>query len=81
MKSIRYISKIDSVENRMGISNRHVIVPVSKLKSGSVAGKYPVTLDDGKTIIFISDKSKETETRLRYELQVASRFMKFSKKH
>ena len=81
MKSIHYISKTDSVDNRIGISNRHVMVPGHKLTSGSVAGKYPVTLDDGKTIIFISDKSKENETRQRYELQVANRFMKYAKKH
>ena len=37
----------------------------------SVVDKYPVTLDDGKTIIFISDKSKEPETRKRYEQRLA----------
>lgn len=68
------------MDNRLEISNNKVMVPKSKLSSGSVADKYPVTLDDGKTIIFISDKSKEPETRQRYELRVASRFMKFVKK-
>ncbi|MDP1622672.1 MAG: hypothetical protein Q8M08_10090 [Bacteroidales bacterium] len=52
----------------------------SKLSSGSVADKYPVTFDDGKTIIFISDKSKEPETRQWYEQRVANRFKKYVKK-
>ena len=41
----------------------------SKLLTGSTADKYPVVLDGGKTIIFISDKSKEEETRLKYKLR------------
>jgi hypothetical protein len=36
------------------------------LLTGSTADKYPVMMDDRKTIIFISDKSKEEETRQRY---------------
>lgn len=42
--------------------------PDSKLLTGKTTDKYPVILDGGKTIIFISDKSKEPETRKRYEL-------------
>jgi hypothetical protein len=80
MKAIRSVSKNDFVDNRLQISNQPVIVPKSKLLSGSVVGKYPVTLDGGKTIIFISDKAKESETRRLYELRVANRFMKFVKK-
>jgi len=38
----------------------------SKLLTGSTADKYPVVLDGGKTIIFISDRSKEAEIRLKY---------------
>lgn len=30
---------------------------------------HPVMLDDRKTIIFISDKSKENETRLKYMMR------------
>ena len=41
--------------------------PDSKLLTGSLTNKYPVILDGGRTIIFISDKSKEAETRERYE--------------
>lgn len=39
------------------------------LLTGSTEDKYPVMMDDRKTIIFISDKSKENETRLRYMMR------------
>jgi hypothetical protein len=38
-----------------------------KLLTGVTTDKYAILLDDGKTIVFISDKSKEAETRLKYE--------------
>jgi hypothetical protein len=44
---------------------------VSKIKisSGSVADKHPVLPDDGRTIIYITDKTREREVRLRYALR------------
>lgn len=33
---------------------------------GAVNDRYPVILDDGKTIIYITDRSKEREIRERY---------------
>jgi len=68
------------MDNRMRISNHRIMVPHTKLLTGSVEGKFPVTLDDGKTIIFISDKSQETETRRRYELRLANIYNQFGKK-
>jgi hypothetical protein len=41
--------------------------PDIKSLTGSTADKYAIVLDDGKTTIFISDKSKEAETRLKYK--------------
>ncbi|MCX6241271.1 MAG: hypothetical protein NTX43_05635 [Bacteroidetes bacterium] len=61
--------KTDAMDNRMEISNHQVTVPKAKLSSGSVVEKYPVMLDDGRTIVFISDKSRESEIRLRYALK------------
>jgi hypothetical protein len=61
--------KKDTLENRMSLANHRFKVPDSKLLSGSVTGKYPVVLDGGRTVIFISDKSKEAETRQKYELR------------
>lgn len=40
-----------------------------KLLTGSTIDKYPVVLDGGKTIIYISDRSKEAETRLKYKMR------------
>jgi hypothetical protein len=59
--------KKDVLENRMNLSNQQLKVPHSKLLTGSIQNKYPVVLDGGKTILFISDKSKEAETIKRYE--------------
>ncbi len=61
MKTIRKISTKDFADNRFEMSNHQLMVPNSKLSAGSVADKYPVAFDNGKTIIFISDKSKEPE--------------------
>ena len=69
MKNIRHNTTNDSVDNRLEMSNHKVSVPSSKLSSGSVADKFPVLLDDGRTVIYISDKSREREVRLRYALR------------
>jgi hypothetical protein len=47
---------------------------------GSITNMYPVTLDGGKTVIFISDKSKEAETRQNYELRKEERLLRLGKK-
>jgi hypothetical protein len=69
MKNGQHVAILDVLDNRMEVSNHKVVVPRSKLSAGSVADKYPVLLDDGKTIVFISDKSREREIRLRYALR------------
>ena len=65
--------KKDVIENRMNLSNQQGKVPYSKLQSGSLQNKYPVVLDGGKTILFISDKSKEAEVIRRYEARKKTR--------
>lgn len=69
-----YTMKKSNLENRMSLANERLKIPEAKLSMGSTAGKYPVIIDGGRTIVFISDKSKEAETRLKYELLWASRF-------
>ena len=69
MKNIRQFMKKDAYDTRMEMTNHRATVPTSKLSSGSIIDKFPVILDGGKTIIFIADKSKEKETRLRYALR------------
>ncbi|MCK9422801.1 MAG: hypothetical protein M0Q38_09395 [Bacteroidales bacterium] len=66
MKNNQHIRKRDSHENKMEAPNYQGVVPKSKLSIGSVVNKYPVVLDDGRTIIYISDKKREAEIRLRY---------------
>jgi hypothetical protein len=66
MKNAQHINKQDSFDSKIEISNRQISVPKSKLSTGSVVNKYPVVLDGGRTIIYISDKSREEEIRLRY---------------
>jgi hypothetical protein len=69
MKKIQHITTNDAFDNRMSISNRQFRVPKPKLSSGSITGMYPVILDDGRTIIYISDKNKESEIRSKYALR------------
>jgi hypothetical protein len=69
MKNGHHNAQIDTIDNRMEVSNHKVAVPKAKLSSGSLANKYPVVLDGGRTIIYISDKSREREIRLRYALK------------
>ncbi|MEI6901089.1 MAG: hypothetical protein WCL00_14530 [Bacteroidota bacterium] len=66
MKHSLQLGTNDAVDNRLEISNHRMMVPKSKLLSGSVSEKYPVLLDDGKTVVYISDKSRENEIKLRY---------------
>jgi len=68
MKTIQHNTN-DAIDNRLSLSNHKIKVPKTKVSTGSLTGKYPVVLDDGRTIIFISDKSKESETRSRYALR------------
>jgi len=73
--------KNDTLDNRSGLAQHRFKIPDSQLLMGSTSGKYPVILDNGKTIIYISDKSKEAEIRLRYELHMKSRFPSRSAKY
>jgi len=72
--------KKDTLEYRMMQENNRFKVPNSKLLTGSTIGKYPIILDGGRTTIFISDKSKESETRQKYELRKDNRVNFYSKK-
>lgn len=54
----------DAIDNRMKLSNQKVAISKSKLSMGTIAEKYPVILDDGKTVIYVADKSRERKIRL-----------------
>jgi hypothetical protein len=66
---ITEIMKKDILTNRMNLANQRFHIPSAKLLTGSTSDKFPVVLDGGKTIVFISDKSKEAETRYKYGLR------------
>ncbi|MEI7981277.1 MAG: hypothetical protein WCI71_06460 [Bacteroidota bacterium] len=70
MNDIRYFNKKNVLDNRLQMQAHKDTVPTSKLSSGSVADKYPVILDDGRTIVYIRDKSREREIRLRYAMKI-----------
>jgi hypothetical protein len=74
------MKKKTTLEYRMMLENNRLKISDSKLLSGSTMDKYPVILDGGRTIIFISDKSKESETRKKYELRKDNRVNFYSKK-
>ncbi len=60
-----------SVSQRPSLNKPH-----HKLLTGATMDKYPIMLEDGKTIIFISDKSKEEETRLKYRMRALNNLVK-----
>lgn len=72
--------KKTTLEFRMIQENNRHKIPDSKLLTGSTSGKYPIVLDGGRTTIFISDKTKEAETRQKYEVRKDNRVIFYSKK-
>jgi hypothetical protein len=72
--------KKTTLEYRMILENQRAKIPDSKLLTGSLTGKHPVILDGGRTILFISDKSKESEAREKYELRMDNKLMFHFKK-
>jgi len=73
MKNIRQLATNNSIDVRIELSNQQNLIPKSKLSSGSVTNKYPIILDGGKTIIFITDQTKEPEARQKYEMRKNSK--------
>ena len=59
--------KGDRFDNRRYLRNTQGVIPKAKQEIGSTKDKFPVFLDDGKTIIFINDKTKKHEVIERYK--------------
>jgi hypothetical protein len=72
--------KKTTLEYRMIMERNRLKIPNSKLLTGSLLGKYPIVLDGGRTTIFISDMSKEAETREKYQLRKDNKLFYFTKK-
>ena len=69
MRNIQQISTNTDFNKSLNISNHQRRIPKPKLSTGSITGLYPVILDGGRTIIYVSDKNKENEIRSRYALR------------
>lgn len=55
------------MKNEVETKKPHATKQSHKPLTGATSDKYAILLDDGKTVVFISDKSKEAETRLKYK--------------
>jgi hypothetical protein len=71
----------DILDNSSDLSSNRNKIPIAKLMMGSTAGKYAVALDDGRTVVFISDKNREKEVRLKYEELKNKKFPTRSPRH
>jgi hypothetical protein len=56
------------IEKNRSLALNKVKATHPKTKNGKTSDKYPVVLDGGRTVIFVSDRSKEIEIRERYEM-------------
>ncbi|MEI6898680.1 MAG: hypothetical protein WCL00_02285 [Bacteroidota bacterium] len=57
------------IEKRNEIVGHYFKCPADKRQKGSLDGKIPVVLEDGKTVVYVSDEKKAEMVRLRFELQ------------
>ena len=74
------MTKKTTLEYRMMLEHNRLKVPSAKLLTGSLIGKFPIILDGGRTTIFITDKSRESETREKYQLRKDNKLNYFVKK-
>jgi hypothetical protein len=72
--------KKTTLEYRMMLEHNRLKISNSKLLNGSLVGKFPIILDGGRTTVFISDKSKEAETREKYQVRKDNKLFFLTKK-
>ena len=58
--------RTEKMKNETNVLKQRSTKRHPKVLTGSTSNLYPVVMDNGKTIIYISDKSKEEATRLKY---------------
>jgi hypothetical protein len=76
----RWMMKKNTLEYRMMQEHNRLKITDSRLLMGSIKDKFPIILDGGKTTIYISDKSRESEIREMYELRMSNKFTFLSRK-
>lgn len=59
--------KDDMIDSRQNLTTNRSTISDERLAFGSIDNKHAVALNDGRTVVFITDKSKEQEIRLKYE--------------
>jgi len=59
--------KGDKFGNWHRLKNQQGIIPKAQQENGSTEDKFPIVLDDGKTVIYVSDKKKAKEVIERYK--------------
>ena len=73
--------KNDIMDNSFDLSFNRIKISNEKLLMGSTSDKFPVVLNDGRTIIYITDKNKEAEIRLKYEMLKDQKYPSRSPRH
>lgn len=71
----------DTFDNSSEFSFSRSKISEEKLLMGSIADKYPVILKDGRTTVYISDKTREAEIRLKYETLKDKKYPSRSPRH
>lgn len=69
------------MRNSLDLPHKQYKTHDEKQSMGSISDKFPVILNDGRTIIFISDKSKTEETRQKYEMLKYKKFPTRNPRH
>ena len=59
--------KHEKFGNWGGLNSHKGIIPKSQQQNGSTEDKFPIVLDDGKTVIYVTDKKKAKEVIERYK--------------
>jgi hypothetical protein len=77
MKNIQHIGSNYPAHHRNNNSSNERRTPKQNLSTGSVADLYPVVLDGGRTVIYITDKNRESEIRFRYSSRNKTETEKF----
>ena len=66
MRNLQQVSANTNFSKTMNLSNHQRRIPKPSGSTGSITDMYPIILDNGRTIIYTNDKSRESEIREKY---------------